>query len=286
MLVISYSIPKSGSTLAFQLAMGVAVLGGHWQPKLAAGLRLPGVPLPLALPFAEGFPHIRPPRQGWRDRWRTLRFQWAALRAAGLFPRTPRVTPALGLADLSVCFVQSLEAEALPRLVDAAGEGLFLVKTHAAPDERWLAAYARLAAQGLARVHVTRRDPRDICLALLDAGRINRARGAPEFREFETLEGAVARVRGYLAEAARWQGAPHVLELDYETCAFRPEAAIAAIQADLGVTCDAGLLAHYALRLAFTQRNRAEPQRHVRELGEAERRRLEEVFGGEGARSV
>ncbi|PWS33963.1 hypothetical protein DFH01_27640 [Falsiroseomonas bella] len=41
MLVFSYGIPKSGSTLAFNIARAVAVLGGHPQRRLAPPLTSP-----------------------------------------------------------------------------------------------------------------------------------------------------------------------------------------------------------------------------------------------------
>jgi hypothetical protein len=278
MLVFSYGIPKSGSTLAFHLATGIAMLGGHWQPKLDPALRRPGLPMALAVPLTKEFPHGPAPPQTGNDRLLTLALQVAARRAARRGHGPAILPPELGASGLGVPFVQTLDPAVLPRLIEAAGPRLLLIKTHAAPSDAWISAYRGFAAQGLARVHVNHRDPRDICLALLDAARISRERGASEFTEFATLEAAMAGVQRYLAEAARWDGLPNVLHLHYETCAFRTDAAIDLLKADLGVECRNDLVRHYALRLAYTQRNKAAPNRHRDELDERDVARLTEAF--------
>ncbi|MBU8539435.1 hypothetical protein [Falsiroseomonas tokyonensis] len=223
MLVFSYGIPKSGSTLAFELAKGVARLGGHRQPKLPAAL-LPG--------------------------------------------------------GHKVNFAQELTAEALRGLVSAAGSRILVVKTHACPGPDWVAEYRALAAQGLVSAHVNWRDPRDICLSLLDAGRLARSRGERAFSEFETLEDAAAGVRRYLGEHAIWAGLPATLKLDYATCAFRTDAAIAAIKADFGIACPSWLVRVWVQRFAFTYRNKAVPARHEAELMPEQAEQLRQAFAG------
>ncbi|MBS7792751.1 hypothetical protein KTR66_22365 [Roseococcus sp. SDR] len=279
MLVFSYGIPKSGSTLAFHLATGISLLGGHWQPKLDPALRRPGLPIAAAIPFTKDFPKGPAPSQTVRDRLLTFQLQWAARRAARRGHGPAVLAPEWDASNHGVPFVQTLDPAVLPRLVEAAGQGILLIKTHAAPSEEWLAAYRGFAAQGLARVHVNHRDPRDVCLALVDAARISRERGTPEFVEFATLEAAACGVQRYLAEAARWNGMPGVLHLRYETCAFQTDAAIDCLKADLGVECRSDLVRHYALRLAYTQRNKAAPNRHRDELDPGQRERLTEMFG-------
>ena len=276
MVVFSYGIPKSGSTLAFQLATGVALLGGHWQPRARWALRVPGLPVALANSLNLVLPNGPP--QTFEDRRLTLAFQLAALWAARRRLGHTRLTPALGLAYHNVPYAQELEPAALPRLIEAAGPRILLVKTHAAPSDEWIAAYRGFAAQGLVRAHVVHRDPRDICLALVDAALISRGRGVREFTEFATLEDAIAGVRRYLAEAARWREVPARLDLPYDTSAFDMDRAIDLLKADLGVACRNDLVRHYATRLAHTQRNKAVPNRHQAELEARERARLTEIF--------
>ncbi|NKC29918.1 hypothetical protein [Falsiroseomonas selenitidurans] len=209
MLVFSYGIPKSGSTLAFELAKAVARLGGHRQPLLPRPL-LPG--------------------------------------------------------GHKVNFAQALDPAALRALAVAAEGRIRIVKTHACPGPEWAAEYRALAARGLASAHVNWRDPRDICLSLLDAGRLARSRGESAFAEFVTLEDAVAGVRRYLGEHAVWAALPRTLQLDYATCAFRMDAAIGAIKADFGIACPNWAVRLWVQRFAFTYRNKAVPARHLSEL--------------------
>lgn len=221
MLVFSYGVPKSGSTLAFQVARAAAVIGGHPQRLLPAPLCTPG--------------H-------------------------------------------RVNFQQRLDPELLWRTAERAGDRILVIKTHDRPGDAWAAAYRDLAARGQAAAIVNHRDPRDICLSLCDAGRAARALGERAFAEFVTLEDAVARVRGYLAELDAWRGLPRVLELRYEVCAFRMDDAIAAIKAHLGLRGPAWPVRLYAGHMAFTHRNKAVPERHVAELGAAEQASLDAAF--------
>jgi hypothetical protein len=209
MLVFSYGIPGSGSTLAFELAKAVARLGGHSQRKLPAAL-LPG-------------PH-------------------------------------------KVNFAENLTPEALRAMAALAEGHLCVVKTHACPGPDWVAEYRTLAARGLVSAHVNHRDPRDICLSLLDSGRLARVRGVQPFSEYVILEDAVARVKRYLAELAVWSGLPQRLDLHYEDCAFRVDRAIEAIKADFGIACPNWPARLWVTRLAFTHRNKAMPNRHLAEL--------------------
>ena len=221
MLVFSYGVPKSGSTLAFQIARAIAFLAGHSQRLLPAPLSTPG--------------H-------------------------------------------RVNFQQRLDADLLHRAAALAGDRVVVIKTHDAPAPAWIEAYGELAARGQARAILNHRDPRDICLSLCDAGRAARAQGESAFAEFVTLDDAVGRVRRYLEELEAWRGLPGLLELRYEICAFRMEEAIAAIRAHLGLPGSAWPVRLYAGHIAFTHRNKAVPDRHLTELGEAERARLDAAF--------
>lgn len=221
MIVFCYGVPKSGSTLAFQIARAAAVIGGHPQRLLPPPLRTPG--------------H-------------------------------------------KVNFQQTLDPDLLRRVAARARHRILVIKTHDSPGPAWVEAYRDLAARGQAAAIVNHRDPRDICLSLCDAGRAARAAGQRAFAEFVTLEDAAARVKGYLAELGVWRGLPALLELRYEICAFRMDEAIAAIRAHLGLRGPVWPVRFYAGRIAFTHRNRAVPERHVAELGAAERAALDAAF--------
>lgn len=222
MLVFTYGIPKSGSTLAFQIVRSTAWFAGHSQRLLPPALRSPG--------------H-------------------------------------------RVNFHQTLDAGLLRRVAERVGERVLVIKTHDAPGPDWIAAYRDLAARGQAACVINHRDPRDICLALRDAGSVARSRGEAAFAEYVTIEDAAARVARYLDDLAAWCRLPGRCEVRYETCAFRMGEAIGAIKAHLGLRSPAWLVRYYAGRVAFTHRNRAVPERHVTELTPAERAVLDTAFG-------
>ncbi|UPY37522.1 hypothetical protein [Sediminicoccus sp. KRV36] len=272
MIVFSYGIPKSGSTLAYQLAAGVAALGGHWQPCHWPELRMPGR---FVMP-ARGLDPASKPIRAWSPKTHlmTLAFQFAARRT----PPGPEMPPDLRPLSGRALFLETLRPEDLHRLVALTGDRILLVKTHGEPSPEWMATYREFAARGLVRAHVNHRDPRDICLALMDAARLHRVFGLAEFSEYEQLEQAVAGVDRHLKELALWCELPRILHLDYDTCAFRPHQAIDLIKADLGLRAPNALVRHYATRLAFTQRNKAVADRHRRELDHRQVARMTEAF--------
>ena len=222
MIVFSYGIPKSGSTLAFQILRAVAFMAGSPQWRLPAPLCTPG--------------H-------------------------------------------RVNFQQRLDPGLLRETAARAKGRILVIKTHDAPRRDWAEAYRDLAARGEAAAVLCHRDPRDICLALLDAGRLAREAGDAAFAEYAALPETAARVGRYLAELERWRGLPRVLDLRYETCAFRMDEAIGAVKEHLGVRCPTWPVRLYAGHIAFTHRNKAVPERHLAELTPEERAPLDAAFG-------
>lgn len=224
MVVFSYGIPRSGSTLAFRIATCVAALGGHRQSL-----------------------------QHW-----DLRLAEQRLRVNGAW---------------------ELDPDVLTRLAEKFRDGILVVKTHSLPSPLWIATYSALASSNLVSAHVNHRDPRDICLALLDAGAMARARHDSTFSEFVSLDVAVDAVARCLNAIAVWDHLPNVVTLRYEINAFRTDEAIDTIKAHFGVRCSNALVRFYLRWIAFTQRNKAIPERHRGELNPAMAAQLSERFG-------
>lgn len=179
-------------------------------------------------------------------------------------------------------FLEGLDAALLPKLVAATAGRIVAVKTHACPGPDWVAAYARLAGEGLVSAHVVLRDPRDICLALRDAAAAARRAGQLAFAEFDDLGAdVVPRVRQYLAELAVWRALPRAMALEYETMAFRTNRALDQVKADLGLRVPNWPIRLYLRWLANTARNRAVPGRHRVELDAAQAAWLTEAFAPE-----
>lgn len=215
MIVFSYGIPKSGSTLAFKITTCIATLGGHRQ------ILLPGTLLPAAL------------RKGIRDK---------------------------------INFADHLDPDVLPRLIDFVGDRVIIIKTHASPSLKWIEVYNEFARLDLVRAHVNHRDPRDICLSLIDAGTQARRLGCASFSEFTTLSYACSIVKKYLEEIDTWNCLQNKVDIRYETCAFDIDNAINQIKNDLKLSCPNFLVRFYINRLAFTQKNLAIPKRFENEL--------------------
>lgn len=147
----------------------------------------------------------------------------------------------------------------------------------------WLDA---LAAEGKLRVIASYRDPRDVCLSLLDAGAKSRAAGVKDFAGIATLDDAAGYVERRIAVFERWAALKHTLALDYETAAFAPHAALEAIERTLGIASDREAVLRHAFEDARTLKNKARPSRHLDELSTENHARLTARFAGFIARYV
>ena len=139
MIVLSYGMTKSGSTLAFELCKSVLQQRGYEQRRLPDGAVAP-------------WHHIN--------------------------------------------FMNTLTVENLQRALDEVSpKEIIAVKTHVAigPDER--AFIEKRIAEASIKVHVNYRDPREVCLSLVDAGVQAREKGRPAFAEIHTLADAARIVQ-------------------------------------------------------------------------------------------
>jgi hypothetical protein len=215
MIVFSYGIPKSGSTLAFKIATCVATLGGHRQ------ILMPGTLLPATL------------RKGIRDK---------------------------------INFAGELDPEMLPRLIEWVGERLIIIKTHSNPSPDWINTYNKFAAYNLVKAHVNHRDPRDICLSLLDAGTRARNLGESPFSEYVNINETAASVKKYIINLGSWDFLENKIDIRHETSAFDINKSIDKIKNDIGIDCMNFLVRAYVQNFAFTQKNKAIPKRFSKEL--------------------
>ncbi|MEM6547226.1 MAG: hypothetical protein AAF713_05725 [Pseudomonadota bacterium] len=221
MIVFSFGITKSGSTLAFELAKGVATSAGYEQTLL-----------PEELMYRDG----------------------------------------------RINFVQRQWPETLDQQVALTRDKLIIVKTHANQPYKWRKRFAEWAEQGLVGAHANSRDPRDICLSMLDAGVKARRNGRKAFADVVTLDDVIPRIQKQFKTFEQWRGLPNCLVLRHKENAENPDTAIARIARHLGVTCNAEAVKRHAFEDAFTQKNKAVPDRWRSELSEADLARLNEAF--------
>lgn len=139
MLVLSYGITKSGSTLGFEMAKAILEQKGSKQERLSDGVVQPG--------------H-------------------------------------------GINFLTSFSPEGFEELLNEIGDDReIVVKTHAKIDDVSCAYFGKLIEMNRAKLQIVIRDPRDICLSLLDAGERARNKGSKAFSNVHTLEDAVKSLK-------------------------------------------------------------------------------------------
>jgi len=223
MLVISYGMAKSGSTLAYELVKGVLESAGYSQKKL------------------KGAPGLKP-----------------GSRANHL---------------------ASVDRRDLAALIDEIGpDRIIAAKTHKVFDDSafsWLEEQQRLRRL---QVVASYRDPRDICLSLVDHGVKSRDAGRRGFARVHALDDAAQMVQRAISKFTKWGALEGTLRLYFETVAFEPDEAVALIERTLGVKGDAEEAKRHAFEDAFTQRNKAKRSRYPDEMDQDQQARMLEMF--------
>jgi len=93
-----------------------------------------------------------------------------------------------------VNYVQPLDRKRLKELLSAVGDRWIAVKTHAGFQDKLFPYLEKLRQKRRIQIIASYRDPRDICLSLIDAGAVSRAKGVKEFSEVTDIATAVPRV--------------------------------------------------------------------------------------------
>jgi hypothetical protein len=175
-------------------------------------------------------------------------------------------------------YVQPLDRNRLSQLLEAVGDRWIAVKTHAGFPDVMLPQLERLQNQQRIQIVASYRDPRDICLSLIDAGHRSRAEGKKEFSEVNDLETAIPRVSEQIVKFNKWAAIKGTLRLDYDLVAFSPDAAIDRIEQSLGFVCDRARAKEHAFEQAFTQMNKGQRSRAREEMSEEQYAELTRTF--------
>jgi len=227
MLVISYGIPKSGSTLAYEMVRGILESAGHAQAIL-----------------------------------RNERLEGA---------EAPRGTKRN--------FLNYITRETIQMLIDEIGtERIIAAKTHSGFSADMFPWLEELQQKREIQVIASFRDPRDICLSLVDAGNRSRERGTGAFAGVGGLEEAMDKIDQRLPAFRRWAALKGSLRLNYDDVAFNPPKAIDAMEAVLGVKANRADVMRYAFEEAFTLRNKVKRNRYLDEMNAEEKRITSERF--------
>jgi hypothetical protein len=165
-----------------------------------------------------------------------------------------------------VNFVEPVDRETLRDLLAAVGDRWLAVKSHSPIGDGTFVYLERLQEQGRVRVVVSYRDPRELCLSLMDAGVQARALGMKEFSEFNDLDFTARVVRRKFGHFRKWGALRGALRLDYDVVAFSPQNAIESLERHFGIRCDRKWAKEHAFERAFTQKNKAKRNRAIEEF--------------------
>jgi hypothetical protein len=214
MIVLSYGMLKSGSTLAFELCKSVLTQSKFVQRRLPDGVVTPGH-------------HIN--------------------------------------------FFEDTTVTTLSRTLDeVAPSEIIAIKTHSAIRPAEMQFVETAIAGGVMKVQVNLRDPREMCLSLVDAGARAREKKRQAFSEITNLETAAAIAERQLAVCRNWGSIRGATYLYYNEVAFETPVTVRQICDDLGLQMfdndELEVVIDRVVTEAFTQRNKAVKDRHKDEL--------------------
>jgi len=227
MIVLSYGMMKSGSTLAFELCKSILTQRKFLQRRLPDGV----VFAPMHINFFNDV-----------------------------------TTSILGRA-----------------LNEVAPSEIIAIKTHSAIAPAEMQFVEKAVAEGVMKVQVNLRDPREMCLSLIDAGASAREKKRQAFSEITSLEEAVPIAERQLAICRNWGSIRGAMYLHYNEVAFDILVAVRRICENLGLEMlDAGEVQPVLDRVneAFTQRNKAVKDRYKDDLSVRQNEYLLEAIKG------
>ena len=178
----------------------------------------------------------------------------------------------------NVNYIQPLTQQRIDNLISAIGDRRIAVKTHAGlplPLFRYL---EELQLGGQLQVIISWRDPRDICLSLIDAAEQARETGRKEFSRLTDLQRAANEVSSQILKFTRWAALRNAVTLEYDIVAFSPDDAIEQLEGVLKIASDRECAKQHAFEHAFTQKNKGLRQRFLTELDEEQKSSLDSRF--------
>lgn len=210
----------------------------------------------------------------------TLAFELAKQALANCGHPQARLSDEAVTPGHKINFVDSISATRIERLDHEVGpDRIIAVKTHAGLDREKFQYVDRLCADGRLKVQIVYRDPRDVCLSMVDAGRKARAQGHGAFSEIHDISDAIQSVEKQLAKLRRWGALSNVLRIGYDSAAFETDAALSAIDAHLGIASSHTTVIDEVMNRSFTQKNKGVRGRYRNELNEPDRKVMGIVFG-------
>jgi hypothetical protein len=177
-------------------------------------------------------------------------------------------------------YIAELTRESILDIVGAIEPGrIVAAKTHKCFEEEEFSWFEDLQKQRKIQVIASYRDPRDICLSLIDHGARSRESGQESYAQIENLKDAARLVSNAIPKFRKWASLDGALRLYYDTVAFSPDTAIDTLESVLGVSCDHEDAKKHAFEDSFTQRNKAQQKRFESEMSERDKSDMQRRFG-------
>ena len=177
-------------------------------------------------------------------------------------------------------FMKTADRASIENLLDYTGDRRILaVKSHHVFKDNMFEWLEELQAARKLQVIASYRDPRDICLSLVDAGDRARQKGKRAFAKIDGLPRATRQVTKASQNFRKWGALRGTLRLYYDTVAFSPDNAIEEVERVLNVKSDREAVMKHAFHRAFTQKNKATQHRYATELDESGQQEMWEIFG-------
>jgi hypothetical protein len=230
MLILCYGMPKSGSTLAFEIVKGILTSAGFAQESFINDVAGAG-----------------------------------RLKEAGPHKRN---------------FIVELNKERIADVMATIGPNRRIaVKTHTNFPEELFGWFEELQARGELQIVASYRDPREICLSLMDAAEKARKNNTDAFQEIGPMRRAQRNVHRRIKQFRKWAAVKGAVRIGYDMVAFQPDEAISRLGKILALTCDHEAVKHYAFHEVPTQKNKAVQARHRDELSDEENTEMLRRFG-------
>ena len=222
MIVVSYGITKSGSTLAFELLKGLLVSAGHDQSRL----------------------------------------------------KNDRISH-----HSSINFVQRVTVDTVYHIMNSIDDGkIVAIKTHGKFPNSQFVQLQDLVKKGQLAVQANCRDPRDICLSMLDAGRRANLEGRKAFSELRTIADCERSLQRQTETFRSWGAIEGALRLEYSQVVRNPHDTLKKMSNQLRIRGDENAAVRHAFEDAFTQKNKAVLNRYKTEMSTAANRLMSTKF--------
>jgi hypothetical protein len=177
-------------------------------------------------------------------------------------------------------YIAELTQESVTELIETIGtDRIVVAKTHQCFEPDTFAWFEDLQRQRKLQIISSYRDPRDMCLSLVDHGVRSRNAGQKSYAHIANLTRAANLIEKAIPKFRNWASLEGSMRLYYDTVAFAPDIAIDAIEKVLGVTCNHEEAKKHAFEDAFTQRNKGQKKRFEDEMNESEKAQMLDTFG-------